>query len=127
MPETKDQPQDLMSLITPDTTAEQLVQIVGGLLTPADEQALGGKELASTKVADSIAYLGAFVPAPATFDKSAFFDTSAFGLPKSEAERLWDIDKRIGVLKDESKVGEGRVSVSPELVNTARKQFLSDE
>jgi len=116
-----------MNLITPQTNAEQLAQIVSNLLTPEDKQILGGKEAASTRVADSVAYLGAFAPSPATFDKAAFFAISAFGLSEPEAERLWEIDKRIGVLKDESSVGQGRVSVSSELVNAAKTQFLTDE
>lgn len=126
MSEAKETPQNLMTLITHQTNAEQLAQIVGNLLTPEDEQILGGKVAASTKVADSIAYLGAFVPAPATFDKGAFFAISAFGLSEQEAEKLWEIDKRIGVLKEETTVGEGRVSVSSELVNAAKNQFLTD-
>lgn len=75
-------------------------------------------------MADSIAYLGAFAPAPATLDDETFFMTATLGLPKDEALKILEIDKRIGVLQDESAKAPGRMSVSPELVKAARDQFL---
>lgn len=81
---------------------------------------------ASQKVADSIAYLGAFAPEPGSFDQWAFSEICARGLSTDEQVRLWIIDRRLGILKDEppSKIdGSERVSVSAFLVKTAKEQF----
>lgn len=76
----------------------------------------GGVEAAPEKIVESVAYLGVFAPAPATFDKGAFFFTAVAGVPEQEGEAIWNICKQIGVLKDESSAGQGRVSVSKDLV-----------
>lgn len=126
MANEKGEPTNLMKLITPETDESQLRDIVAKFLTPEDVQMLGGKEAAAQKVADSIAYLGAFAPEPATFDEHAFSMTSTFGLPKEEAKRILEIDGRIGVYKTENKKfrEETRFSVSKEQVKIY-KQFLT--
>lgn len=124
MSEAKDQPQKLMDLVTPQTTFNDLLGLVKQFINPEEEKFLGGGETAAQKVADSIAYLGAFVPAPATLDEEAFFMTATLDLPKEEALKILEIDRRIGVLQDESAKELGRMSVSPEVVKAARDQFL---
>lgn len=127
MSETKKQ-FDLMAQVKSDTTLDQLKEVISQLLLPEDEEVLGGKEKAVAKVADSIAYFGAFAPAPATLNYLAFQNTSAFGLPEKEAKRLFEINKRIGALKHEPKPGvrgEERVSVSEKLVMIAKEQWLT--
>ncbi len=114
-----------MELITPKTSFDELIGMVDGMITPEDREILGVE--AVQKIADSIAYLGAFVPAPATFDKKAFFMTTTLDLPEKEAERIWRINKRFGILKDESNVDPGRVSVSTELVQIAKTNFLTPD
>lgn len=104
----------LMSLINQETTPEQLVDIVGQFITEEDLKVFGDKDSASQLVADSIAYLGVFAPYPATFSKESFLNTSTLGLPQDQAEKIWEIDKRIGVFKDESSVEKDRVSISEE-------------
>lgn len=115
-----------IDLITPETSYLGLVKLVNQFLSPDDRQILGGGETALKKVADSIAYLGVFAPYPATFDKSAFLEIAAFELPTVEQERLWKINKRLELLKDESPVGKDRVSISTELVTIAKNQFFTE-
>ena len=84
------------------TTPDQFPDIVKPFLTPEDIQALGGdSDLVAQKISDSIAYLGAFAPAPATFDKGAFMATAGFDYPAIEAERILSIAQRLGVIQSE--------------------------
>ena len=111
MSENKER-QTITGLLTPTTKRDECVKIVKQLLTP-DEVKFLGEEDAADKVVESIAYLGVFAPAPATFDKQAFFFTAVADLPEKEGEAIWSICNQIGVFKNES---TGRVSVSKDLV-----------
>jgi hypothetical protein len=117
---------NLMDLITPETDYDKLVGLVDQFLTEEDKRLLGEGETATQKVADSLAYLGPFAPEPATFNKEAFISVAAFGLPSVEQDKLWEIAKKLGILKDESKTGSGRVSVSSQFVEMAKKQFFTE-
>lgn len=124
MSENKER-QTITGLLSPTTKRDECVKIVKQLLTP-DEVKFLGEEDAADKVVESMGYLGAFAPSPATFDKQAFFFTAVADLPEKEGEAVWSICKQIGVLKDES---AGRVSVSKELVEmlgNTKNGYLKD-
>lgn len=117
---------NLMEMVTPETDYKGLVKLVDQFLSPEDKEVLGGGAAASQKVADGIAYVSVFAPFPSTFDKAAFSATAAMELPAPEQDKLWEIDKRFGILKDESRVGPNRVSVSMQFVETAKRQFFTE-
>lgn len=121
----KPQPK-LIELVTPDTREPELKEIVSQFITPEDEEVLGGKEEAIQKVADGVAYLGPFAPAPATFDAQAFNRTAAFGLPEEQQKKLLELCKKMGVI-DDIKDQPGRMSVSKEIVEAAKNQFLTKD
>ena len=112
----KKENQSLDDLITINTKREEFINMVEDRLTPEEKRDLG--ENASDKVVESMSYLGVFAPAPATFDKNSFFFTGAGGadLRPKEGDAVWNFLKRTGVLKDESSVNEGRVSISQKFV-----------
>mgnify|MGYP003395681095 CR=1 FL=1 len=126
MAEEKAVTQKLMDLVTPETDGEKLKELVSQFITPEDEEVLGGKDVAVTKVADSVAYMGPFAPSPATFDESAFSATAAFDLPPTEAKRLLEINRRMGVIEDAPNQPR-RFTVSEKVVNAAKNQFLTQD
>jgi hypothetical protein len=114
MSETNER-QTITGLLTGITKRDECVKIVKQLLTPEEVTTLGG-ENAADKVVDSVAFLGVFAPAPATFDKEAFLFTTSGDLPEKEGETIWNFCKKVGIIKDESFAGKERVSVSRDLV-----------
>ncbi|TSC84112.1 MAG: hypothetical protein G01um101416_1128 [Microgenomates group bacterium Gr01-1014_16] len=120
--ETKSDFPQITDIVKPETTEAQLVKTLSELLTSEDEAVLGRKGLAATRWAESIAYLGAFAPEPATFDESAFRNVAAVGFEAEKVKRLLELNVKIGAIK---KLGE-RFSVSPEIITIAH-QFLIDD
>ena len=64
---------------------------------------------------ESLAYLGVFAPAPATFDKNAFEMTGGFDLDPEAADTIWNFFLRTAILNDESAKAQDRVSISERL------------
>lgn len=127
IPEARDQTQKIIDLVTPETTFEELKQLVSRFIIPEDLRGFGsGKENLVGLVADSIAYLGAFASAPATFDEKAFFDTATLGWSETVGRKILEIDKRMGIMQDEPSAGPGRMSVTAEMIKMAN-QFLTDD
>lgn len=126
MAEEKANTQKLMDLVTPETDESKLKELVSQFITTEDEKILGGRDHAITKVADSVAYLGAFAPSPATFDYVAFSVTAALDLPQVEARKLIEINRRMGVIEDVASQ-PGRFTVSEKVVNAAQNQFLTQD
>ena len=124
----KKEEQALDELIMVNTKREDFVEMVADRLSPDEKQNLG--ENAADKVVESMAYLGAFAPEPATFDKGAFLATAGFGLEEKEVDTVWDFLKRTGALKDRADVNSGRVSVSEkfvEMLRDASNGFMTEE
>jgi hypothetical protein len=120
--------QALLDLISPNTKHDKFVEAVDEVLTPEEKQKLG--EGSANKVVDSLSYLAAFAPAPATFDKQAFMFTGGADLENSEADTVWSFLNRTGLVNDESKVAQGRASVSTSLVQMlqdASNGFLTED
>ncbi len=127
MSETKNQPQRLIDLVKPETTEDEFRQLVSQFITSEDLKGFdGGKENLAGLVADSVAYLGVFAPTPATFDEAAFFATATLGEPEKVGRIILGIDKRMGIMQDEPKVGPGRMSIAPEMKKMA-SQFLTED
>lgn len=97
--------------IKPDLKKEECIKIIQSLLTPQEINALGG-ESAADKLIDGISYIGVFAPAPGTFDKPAFSFVNVDVFEGKEGEVAWDVCKQLGIFKDESASGPGRVSIS---------------
>ena len=119
---------NLMELVTPETDNAGLMKLVDKFLTPDDRKVLGEKG-ASEKVANSIAYLAAFPPAPSSFDKPAFSAAIVADLPVPEQDMLWILLRKFGILKNELPSpldGSERVSISPQFVETAKNQFFTE-
>lgn len=117
---------ELAQMITPNTTEDEFVEMLAGFITSEDEEVLGKKEMAARKLAESLPALGVFAPAPATLDVESFKGVVTFGMSEEESLKIFEIAKRMGVLKDEPNVGKGRVSVSPTMA-LKLAQFLTED
>ena len=131
MSESKEKPQSINGLVNANTSRDQFVGVLQSLLNPEETEKLGGVEVAADKVPESLAYLGVFAPAPATFDKDAFAFTAGANLLEEEGSTVWETLKRVGVLKDESATSSpGRYSISKELVDmltNPNNKFLTED
>jgi hypothetical protein len=126
---SENDPPNLIDFITPETDEKGLREIVQQFITPEDEEVLGGKEEATKKVAESVAYLGVFIPLPATFDEEAYQTVICSGLSNDEGQRLFEISRRMGAIQDAGQGFNGVdiFSITPELKNFAESQFLDEE
>jgi len=110
----KKEGQTLDELVTSNTKREEFVEMVEERLTPEEKTNLG--ENAANKLVESMSYLCVFAPEPATFNKKAFAFTGGFGLEEKEIDTIWNFMKRTGILKDQSALDPGRVSVSEKFI-----------
>lgn len=123
--ETIKQPDQFAESLKLGMTNDEFIALIGEYLTPEDVEVLGGQEMASSKLADSWAYLGVFSSDPsATFDKFAFMMTAGSGLPENEAEKSLEVALRLGVAKDASNISVGRYSMGTGMVEKLH-QFLT--
>lgn len=113
MSENNERPK-FTGFIKPDLKREECVKIIQSLLTPQEINALGGKD-AADRLVDGLSFIGVFAPAPGTFDKSSFSFVTADVFEGKEGEIAWGVCKQLGIFKDESASGPGRVSISEDL------------
>lgn len=119
-------------LVNVDTNRDRCIEIIKGLIT-SDEviNIASTRDEAAEKVVESLAYLGVFAPAPATFDKTAFEMTGGFDADPEASDTMWNFFLRTDILNDESAKAQDRVSISEGLttmlLNPLNGFFTDDE
>lgn len=110
--------QPLSDLISPNTKREDFVKRVEEILEPDEVINIHPmRKDAADKLVESLSYLGVIAAQPATFDIDAFKFIAGSEFDDEAAYTAWYFLKRTGILVDESKAGEGRVSIEQKTID----------
>lgn len=110
--------QTLIDLISPNTKREDFVKRVEEILEPDEVINIHPmRKDAADKIVECLSYMGVFAAQPATLDIDAFKFTAVPELDDEAAYTVWNFFNRTGVFVDESKVGEGRVSIEQKTID----------